>query len=43
MFQYFASSTAAPSFYIYELKRKALAMIPVEWHYLIVGWAQSAE
>lgn len=36
-------STAAPSLYTWEPERGALATIPLEWHYLMVGWALSAE
>lgn len=36
-------STAASSLYTWEPERGALATIPLEWHYLMVGWALSAE
>lgn len=36
-------STPACSLYTWEPEREALATIPLEWHYLMVGWALSAE
>lgn len=36
-------STAASSLYTWEPEREALATIPLEWHYLMVGWALSAK
>lgn len=36
-------SPAASSLYTWEPEREALATIPLEWHYLMVGWALSAE
>lgn len=36
-------STAVSSLYTWEPEREALTTIPLEWHYLMVGWAPSAE
>lgn len=36
-------STAASTLYTWEPEREALATIPLEWHYLMVGWTPSAE